>query len=194
MNGIRLRACALAGVTLVTLACKDIPLLPQWDATWYLPVASQSTQLGAVLPPLVPAGISVQDSSLQIQVLDGVVGTTIRDSLLDASIIIDLVKPPPVSVAETLFLAASPAALGAPGAGRVDLPFGMAAAQTARTDTLTVPANGITMLHAIADAEGTLYVMRRGQVAWAGPGTLTLNATDSIGVRIALLARIAVSR
>ena len=105
-----------------------------------------------------------------------------------------MAKTPPVAIAETLFLAASQAALGAPGPGRVELPFAMAAAETARTDTLPVPQAGLTMLQAVAASDGTLYVMRRGTLSYNGAGNLTLTPTDSIGVRLALLARVMVSR
>lgn len=195
MNNFRLRAVAVALVTTVTLGCEDIPLLPTWDADWNVPLTSRGIQLSTAFGGSVPAGTSADISStVQPQSLDGAIGGLLDQEIRSAEVIVTLTKTLAISADDTIFVAASAADLTNAAATRVVVPMALAAADQSVTDTVPVPAAAVTMLRTTAAAGGTLYVQLRGRATWAGPGSLTVTPTDSIGMRLALLARIAVSR
>jgi hypothetical protein len=198
MNNFRLRAAAVVAVTTVTLGCKDIPLLPTWDADWYVPLTSRGVSLSGPFGGFggtVPAGTSVPFSSaVQQQSLDGAVGGVIDQEVRGAEVIVTLTKTLAISTDDTIFVAASAADLTNAAATRVVVPTSLAAADQRVTDTVAIGQAELTMLRNVASAGGDIYVQLRGQATWAGPGTLTVTSTDSIGMRLALLTRIAVSR
>ncbi len=195
MNTIRLRTVAAVLVTLVTLGCEDVPLLPKWDADWNVPLTSRGIPLSNPFGASVPAGTSANvTSGVQSQALDGAVGGILDQEIRSADVIVTLSKTLAISTDDTLFVAASPADLTNAAAVRIVVPMAMTAGDVSVTDTVPVSAAGLNLLTTTAANEGTIYVELRGRATWAGPGSLTVTSADSIGMRLALLARIAVSR
>jgi len=195
MNNFRVRAVAVALATTVTLGCEDVPLLPTWDADWYVPVASQGIDLLGPFAASVPAGTSANVSfAAQQQSLDGAIGGILEQEVRSAQVILTVTKTLAVSADDTLFIAGSAADLTNAAAVRILVPVALTAADVSVTDTVPVDPAGLALLQTTAQNGGSIFVQLRGQATWAGPGSLTVTANDSIGVRLALLARIAVSR
>jgi hypothetical protein len=196
MNRSRIAAAGLSVlVTSVTLACKDIPLLPHWDADWNVPLPSQAIALFGPFPGLVPPGTSANISfPPQSQTFGGSVGSLLEQNLSNAALVVVLSKALAVSGADTVFVAADAASLTNAAATRIVVPVAFTAADLTVTDTVPVTAAGITMLQNLAQSNGSLWVQLRGRVSYAGPGNLTVTTSDSIHVRLSLLATIAVSR
>ena len=183
-------ACAAATVTCVTLACKDMPFLPKWDADWYVPLTSQGVVLLGPFAATVPPGTSANVSFTPLQQsLDGTIGSVLREELSNASIIVQLTKTVPISGADTLFLASGPAAVPSD-----TIPVSFAASDVSKTDTVALSGSGLAMIRNQAQSSGSIYVLLSGRVSYAGPGNLNITSSDSIGVKLALLATIAVSR
>lgn len=189
-----LRPALVAGALAAVGAagCNDVPLVPKWDADWYVPMASQTIQLPN---GTIPGGVSVSDSfPTQAQDMGDAAGQVLSRDLRSASVIFTLDKNVDVSVADTLFIAASAADLGNPNATRIVLPVTMNASATTTSDTVAVIQSGLTMLANVAEAAGTLFIQMRGTVSNPGPGSVTIdNSNNTIDVRLALLARIGVS-
>jgi hypothetical protein len=189
---------ALAFVTAVTSACQDVPLLPKWNADWNVPLPSQSISLAAAFSPLttIPANTPANVAfGAQAIALDGAIGQLLRQPLSNASLIIVLSKSIPLDGADTVFVAQSPAELTAPTASTIVIPLSLVAANakdSVQSPALT-PAN-LTMLQNVAIAGTTLQVQMRGRVVYPGPGNRTITSTDSIGVKLQMLATVAVSR
>jgi len=99
-----------------------------------------------------------------------------------------------VSGADTLFVAPDSVSLTVNTASVIVVPIAFTANDLTVTDTATVLPSGLAMLKNVADVQGTLWIQLRGQVAYNGTGNLTVTAADSIGVKLAMLATIAVSR
>ncbi len=192
----RLRAAlAAAFVTGVTMGCVDVPLLPTWDADWYVPLSSQRIGLLGPFPAAVPPGTSAQVSfPPQQQSLDDAAGSILDQEMRSANVVLTLSSSIPLDGADTLFIAATSADLTNGSAQRVVVPITLVASVPTFTDTVAVTADGLTMLKNAAAAGGDIFIQLRGSVTYPGPGIRTITASDSIGVRFALLARIAVSR
>lgn len=188
-------ACAAALVTCVTLGCEDVPLLPKWDADFNVPLPSQRIGLLGPFPAVVPPGTSGNVSfPPQQEPLDDAVGDLLVDKLKAADVILTLSTTVPLDGADTVFVAANNADLTNAAAQRIVVPVTLVAAVPTLTDTVPVNAGGLAMLQTVAQNSGTLFIQLRGRVTYPGPGNRTITANDSIGVRLALLARIAVSR
>jgi hypothetical protein len=199
MRTHRLAAGLLAAAAVsVSVACQDVPLLPKWDADWYIPLPSEAIALGGaggVFPGTVPPGTSANISfPPQTQQLDESVGSLLRQELSNGRIIVTLTKTLAVSGSDTLFIAPDQASLTVNTASVIVVPVAFTATDLSVTDTATVLPSGLTMLKNVADAQGTLWIQLRGQVSYNGSGNLTVTAADSIGVKLAMLATIAVSR
>lgn len=180
---------------LAATAC-DVPFAPRWDADWNVPLPSQKiTLLGQFPAPIVPAGTSANVSfPAQPQKLDASIGTILQQELRSASLTLTLTKSVAISGNDTLFVASSRANLNSPlPASTIVLPMSFSAADTRVDSTIAVSAAGLAMLQLVAAAEDSLFVQLRGRATNPGPGTITLTATDSIGIRLALIARIGVS-
>lgn len=188
-------ACVAALVAAVALACEDIPLLPTWDAEFNVPLPSQRIGLLGPFPAAVPPGASANVSfAPQQEQLDNAVGSLLGDQLNAARVVVTLSTTVPLDGADTVFVASTAADLTNPAAPRVVVPVTLVASVPTTLDTITVTASGLQMLQNAAQSDGTLFIQLRGRVTYPGPGIRVLTASDSIGVRLALLARIAVSR
>jgi len=179
-----------ATVTCVTLACKDVPLLPKWDADWYLPLTSQGVALLGPFAGSVPPGTSASVSFLPLpQSLDGAIGSLLQQPLSNGRVIVTLSKGLPVSGADTVFLS------GTSGGVPVDtFAVAFAAGDASVTDTIPIGSAGLSLLSSQASSNGSIYIQLRGRISYNGAGNLTVTSADSIGVKLALLATIAVSR
>jgi hypothetical protein len=182
-------ACAL---TIALAACEDIPLLPRWDADWYVPLPSQA--ISVPFSGSIPAGVGAPASFTEQQEMEGSIGDILRETLRGATVIITLTKSVALQVDDTLVVSNNAADTLNPAAAPIFMSLAMATTDTETDDTLVVSQAGIDMLRATAEAQGTLFVHVRGQLSNPGPGSVTVNPSDSIGVRIALIARIAMSR
>lgn len=182
-------ACVAATVTCVTLACKDVPLLPKWDADWYLPLTSQGVALLGPFPGSVPPGTPANVSWTLEQSLDGAIGSLLEQTLSNGRVIVTLTKTLPVSGADTVFLSSTS------GGIPVDtFALAFAAGDASVTDTIPINSAGLTLLNSQASSQGSIFIQLRGRISYNGTGNLTVTSADSIGVKLALLATIAVSR
>jgi len=182
-------------VTCVTIACKDIPGLPHWDADWNVPLPSQDISLFASFPGAVPPGTSANVGfAPQTQTLDGSVGAILDQDLSNAALVVMLSKTVAVSGTDTVFVAPDSLSLTSGPATRIVVPFSFLASDLSVTDTVPVSSAGIAMLKSVAQANGSLWIQLRGRVSNPGPGTLTVTPADSLHVRLSLLATIAVSQ
>ena len=180
-------AWAAACVMCVTTACKDIPLLPQWDTSWNVPLPSQAIGLPAVP---IPNGFSIQDSfPTQQQALDRSVGSLLENAADTGSVILALTKRKgfALSGADTLFLSQTTAGLSTPGTGRIVIPIAFVATDSTVTDTVST---SLTIIRTAAAANGSIFVRFQGRVSNNSGAAITPGVTDSIHVRLALLALI----
>jgi hypothetical protein len=194
----RLAATSLAAcATIVHIGCKDIPLLPKWNADEKLPLASQKI---TVSPPF-PAGVNVPNGTsqsvsfpAQSQAIDGLVGQILQPGLLAATIVSVITKSVTVSGADTLFIAATQPDLTNAAAQRIVVPLVIVAANAKDSSQTVVTAGGLTMLQNVANASGSLWIQMRGQATCVNAAGCTFTAGDSVGVRLTLLATVPISR
>lgn len=191
-----LRPALVAGAlaAFVGAGCQDVPFAPKWDADWYVPLPSQKITLTTFFPAFVPAGTSADVSfPPQPQKLDASIGSILQQDLRAALLVMTLTKSVPISADDTLFVASSRANLSNGAPSTIVFPITLATTDTEVQDTLAVNQAGLTMLQTTAAAEDSLFVQLRGRATYSGPGTLTITPSDSIGIRLALIARIGVS-
>jgi hypothetical protein len=190
-----LAACA----TIVLVGCKDIPLLPRWNADEKLPLASQKI---TVSPPF-PSGVTVPNNTsqnvsfpAQSQTIDGLVGQILRPGLVAGSIVSVVTKSATVTIngSDTLFIAATQADLTNALAQRIVVPLTIVATNTKDSAQALITAGGLTMLQNVANASGSLWIQMRGQATCANASGCTFTAGDSVGVRLTLLATVPISR
>ncbi|MDP3772844.1 MAG: hypothetical protein Q8Q85_01100 [Gemmatimonadales bacterium] len=175
-------------------ACNDVPFAPRWDADWYVPLASRKIELLGPFPPVVPAGTSANVSfPAQPQKLDASIGAILQRDLDSALLVMTLAKSVAISALDTLFVASSLANLTNGAASTIVFPMTLLTSDTRVEDTLVVNAAGLGMIQTVAAAQDPLFIQVRGRATYPGPGTLIITATDSIGIRLALIARIGVS-
>jgi hypothetical protein len=195
-----LAATGLAACTFIVLAgCKDIPLLPKWNADEKIPLASQKI---TVSPPF-PSGVTVPNGTsqnvsfpAQSQAVDGLVGQILQPGLLAGSIVSVVTKSATVTINgnDTLFIAQTQADLTNPAATRIVVPLTINAANTKDSTQAAITAGGLTMLQNVATASGSLWIQMRGQATCVNAAGCTFTAGDSVGVRLTLLATIPISR
>lgn len=200
MKPTRLAATSLAAIaTFITLGCK-VPLLPKWSADEKIPLASQKITL---VPPFtagvpVPGGTSQPVSfSPQSQTIDGLIGQLLKSGLDAASIVSVVTKSVAVSAADTLFIAADSVSLSNAAAQRIVVPLTIVAANakdSALTQLTGTNAAGLTMLQNVAIAGGSLWVQMRGRATCPNPGPCTFTTSDSVGIKLTLLATVPISR
>lgn len=198
MNTIRLRAIAATGVTLVTLGCGDIPILPQWDADLYAPIGSANhSGVSGTIPAntTVPVGGEVRRLEMDGtagQVLDQVLSDWLNEAADRIRIEVRVAKSANLAVglADTLFLAADSASLATT---TVKDGIVMPAGATVFVDTLDAIPGLIPLVQQLVDAEGTLWMEARGSAA-SGANPVTVQPGDSIHVQIGLLIRVPVTR
>lgn len=175
-------------------ACNDVPFAPRWDADWYVPLSSRKIELLGPFPAVVPAGTSANVSfPAQPQKLDASIGAILKQDLRAASLVMTLAKSVAISALDTLFVASSRANLTNGAASTIVFPITFLTSDTRVEDTLVVNAAGLGMIQTVAAAQDSLFIQVRGRATYPGPGTLIITATDSIGIRLALIARIGVS-
>jgi hypothetical protein len=183
------RHLAAGFVILLTGACKDVPLLPQWDANWNVPLPSQSL----VVPPgVIPATASAPVSfPTQQEPLDKSVGSLLQNAADTGSVQLTLVKKPSLAVSGNMTLQID--STGAFGPATISIPVTF----TAASDSTTAVTGGasLAMIRATANNNGSLFVKLSGTVTNPGPGTVTVtSANDTITVKLAVIATIHVAR
>lgn len=178
----------------VAAGCGEVPVLPQWDADWYVPLPGQSVNFGSVYTGPVPPNTSLNYStSPDSEGMNGAIGDILKKDLKGGSIILTLTKHTQVAIADTLFVGESEAALTAGNPRTILFAARMQAADTMAVDTTVITATNLQMLSAVANSNGKLYLKVSGTFATGASGA-TLSSTDSLGIRTALVARIAMSR
>jgi hypothetical protein len=177
-------AFAAVAVICVTTAC-DVPVLPQWDTNWYVPLPSTAM---ALPPGPIPNGASANVSfPTQQQSLDESIGSLLKNAADTGSVILTLSKTLNLSGVDTLFISASSAGLDVPGAGRILIPVSFTAADRTVVDTVST---SLALVQNTADANGDLFIRLRGSVSNNTGGTITVTTADSIKVKLALLTLI----
>lgn len=185
--------------TAVFAACEDVPLLPRWDADWLLPLPSQSisfqSEWGAPAAP--PNASFAVDFPPQSQQTDEALGSVVGETLRELRIVLALRKPAATQIGtiDTLFVGSAPDAttLSVATPGTIVVPLALAIGDTLSMDTIVVTAQNLAMVQQVAGVEGFLYVQLRGR-ATAGPSGHTFSSSDNLGVRVQLIARVAMSR
>ncbi|HEY2805794.1 MAG TPA: hypothetical protein VGI92_08050 [Gemmatimonadales bacterium] len=174
---------------MVTSACKDIPLLPQWDADWNVPLPSQSL---VVPPSVIPSGFSVPVSfPTQRDSLNQSVGSLLQNAADTGSVQMTLIKQPSLALSGNMSLQID--TTNAFGASTITIPVTFAAA----SDTTVATAGGanLAMVRAAANDNGALFVKLSGTVSNPGPGNVTVTAANgTITVKLAVISLIHVSR
>jgi len=192
--------CLAAGAILVLLGCKDIPLLPKWNADEKVPLASQKI---TVSPPF-PSGVTVPNGTsqnvsfpAQSQTVDGLVSQILQPGLVAGTIVSVITKSATVTINgnDTLFIAATQADLTNALAQRIVVPLTITAANTKDSTQAAITAGGLTMLQNVANAgNGSLWIQMRGQATCVNAAGCTFTNGDSVGVRLTLLATVPISR
>jgi len=193
MNNIRVRAIAAASVTAVTLACGDIPILPQWSADLYAPIGG-TTLSGAsgTIPANTSVPVTGQVRSLGMEGTAGdILNQVVNDVAPSIRMEVRLTKTAnlAMSFADTLVFAADQASLATSSVRGGIL---MGAAETALVDTLDNIPGLITLLQQVSSANGTLWMQAQGQVT-TGASPVTVQPTDSIHVTVGLLVKVPVA-
>ena len=197
---MRLAATALAA-SFVLAACKDIPLLPKWDADEAVPLASQKITIS---PPFA-SGVGILNGTsqsvafpAQSQNIDGLVGQILRPGLAADTIFTVVTKSASVTINgnDTLFIAQAQADLTNAAATRIVVPLTIVASHAADSLQTGITPAGLTMLQNVAAASGQLWVQMRGQATCQNPSgpTCTFAAGDSVNVRLNMHAVVHVSR
>lgn len=195
---MKLRWSAALGAplcALVVAACGDVPVLPQWDADWYVPMPSQSVDFGTAFGgSSVPANFGFPFSYTDSLDMNGAIGDLLQKDLRSASVIMGLSKHTQVSTTDTLFVGESDAALTAGNTRTILFVLNMTVSDTGVTDTTVITANNIQMLTDVANSpSGKLHIKVVGRAS-TGSSPVTLTSADSLAIRTALVARIAMSR
>jgi hypothetical protein len=177
------------GVICVTTACSDLPLLPQWDANWNVPLPTQALTLP---PAIIPAGLTAPiPPTTQQEPLDKSIGDLLSNAADTGSVLLTLIKKPSLAVNGTV--TAEIDSTAAFGASKITIPVTF----TAASDTTHAPASAVNvgMIRATADAGRTLYIRLSGSASNPGPGSVTVtSANDTIYVKLNVLSTIHVSR
>ena len=197
MRSIKL-AATLVAATFVLVACKDIPLLPKWNAAESVPLVTQRIALtGAGRFPAgasVPGGASVPVSfPADSQKMDGLIGQILQDSLLNGSLAIVITKSVVVSGVDTVFADSAQSRLN--GTARIMIPVTISAPAGSRDSTLNpIGSAALLMLQNVAKNSGHLYLQIRGQATCPAPGPCTFQSSDSVTIKLQLLATVPISR
>lgn len=191
---------ALAGalVTCITIAaCGDIPLLPQWDTDFYVPLGASNVNNGNLPPGTVipPSSSASVPGPIRDVPMDGTIADLLDQVLDDAAPVLRLQVTITKSanlalaVSDTIYLAADTAGLATT---QIKNGLTMPAGTTSQTDTLTLGANAIALLKQLTGSNGTLRVQARGRVS-SGGSSVTVQNSDSLHVKIGLLVRVPVA-
>lgn len=193
MAALATLACAAA-----TAACKDIPVLPKWDADWVLPLPSQTISFPSAfgsfaVPPSTSFAINFP---AQQQEMSGAFGQVFSDSglLRSARVILELRKTTALALIDTLFVGESSGALVNGNARTLQIRLNMTAADTMVVDTVDVTATNFQMLNDVTSNQGDLWLKLGGRAS--NPSTtqtVTLTAADQLHIRVRLFATIGVS-
>ena len=196
MNTLGIRTAAAVFVTAVTFGCNDVPILPQWDADFYVPVSAGKLSLpgaGTVIPantqspplngPIRSAPMDGTTGDLLNQVLDSL-ATNVRIELR-----VKKSANLTASLADTIYLSSDSAGLASTN---VTNGFAMSVGDTAVVDTLQMGAAQVNLIRTLVQAKGTLWMQARGR-ATTGGAPVTIQATDSIHVRVGLLIAVPVA-
>lgn len=194
----RLALGASLGVA-VFAGCEDVPGLPRWDADWLLPLPSQTisfqSEWGA--PTVPPNATFPVDFPPQNQSTTEALGAVVGETLRELRVILELSKPigTAIGTIDTLFVGDAPdaATLSINDPRTIVLPLTLAVGDSVTVDTIVVTTANRLMIQSVADQEGDLWVQLRGR-AQAGPAGHTFSASDNLGVRVQLVARVAMSR
>lgn len=192
----RFRPAPLVGALLGLIAagCHDIPLVPKWDADWYVPLPSKSIRVGdffpgAVVLPNQSANVSFPSQCLA---LDASIGQILSQDLRAGILSLSYVSSLALTGSDTLFIASDSSASSlATGSAKLiaSLPFALAQTTTARTVSDTLNS---TQLANIKTATNICAQMR-GSLKNGGSAPVVLTGTDSVGVKLSLTATIGVS-
>ena len=205
------RTLALVGaVTAATFAaCKEPPFAPRWDADMYMPLSTQPIHLNqfftlGVIPPAASGSVSFP---AQQQSISGVLGTVLKNMVTDPVrctspvvpsrtchlLKLTIVKTTPIAAPDTLFVANAQASLNAGAAGTIVFPISLLTTDATKSDSLYLTLASADMLQIAGQNKTPLWVQLRGQVSNPGASPITITSADSLGITLAVTARVAVS-
>lgn len=189
-----LRRFTLALSTCALAACGDIPILPQWDADWYVPLPSQNISLRPASGLPVLNGTTYPISFNVTQPVDDAMGQILSQELGAASLIVSLRKTINLYTNDTLIIANSAAGLTTANDSAIVMTVGLATADTLSVDTIVVGPKPLRMLRNLGTDGGTLHIKLSGIAGNNSGSSITVAPTDLLGARIAVVVRIPVSR
>lgn len=199
MKPTRLAATAVAAVGFAVLAaCKDIPLLPKWDANEAVPIASQKITISPPFPSgvTVPNGTSQPVSfAAQSQPISGLVEQILTPGLAADTIFSVITKSASVTIngADTLFIAQTQAGLGN-AATSVVVPITIVATSTRDSAATGLTPAQLAILQGAATSTDTLWIQMRGRATCANAAGCTFAAGDSVGIKLTMHAVVHISR
>ena len=183
-------AWAAVCVTCITTACNDIPVLPQWDADWNVPLPTQALTLPAGTIPGGVSNVPIPPTTQQ-QPLDKSIGQLLQNAADNGSVDLTLIKKPSLALSGSL--TADIDSTASFGASKITIPVTF----TAASDTTHAPTTtaSLAMIRATADAGRTLYIRLSGTVSNPGGSPVVVtSANDTIYVKLNVLSTIHVSR
>lgn len=187
-------ALGALGCALVAAACGEVPILPQWDADWYVPLPGSAVNFSTFYTGPVPPNTSFAFTQpADTQNMSGAIGDLLKKDLKGGSVILTLRKQTQVFTTDTLFVGESTAALTAGNPRTILFALNMATTDTVAVDTTVITATNLQMLTDVASTNGSLYIKLSGRFGTGASG-VTITSADSLAIRTALVARIAMSR
>ncbi len=182
-------ACAV-GVA----ACGEVPVLPQWDADWYLPLPSQTVNFNSFYSGPLPANTGFNWSPAPTtQSLSGAIGSLLKKDLRTGQVILTLRKKTQVNLLDSLFVGSCSTCLTAGNTGTILFVLSMQAADTIFVDTTVITPANVAMLSSVANANGPLWIKISGRAS-TGATPITITSADTMSVKPAMVARVAMSR
>ena len=199
----------LSAIAAIVFAACDLPFAPRWDADMYMPLSTQPIRLNTfftlgVIPPATSGNVSFP---AQQQSISGVLGNVLKNMVTDPVrctspvvpsrtchlLKLTIVKTKPIAATDTLFVANAQASLNAGAAGTIVFPISLLTTDVTKSDSLYLTLASADMLQAAGQSKTPLWVQLRGQVSNPGASPITITSADSLGITLAVTARVAVS-
>lgn len=196
------RSLALVGaVSAAALAaCGDIPFAPKWDADMYMPLSTKAIYFSQFFAVgfILPNQSGNVNFSPQTQALNSTIGTILEKVVTVPSrarsvLTVTIGKTLAISAQDTLFISPDSLGLFTTRPGGIVFPIALAVADVSKTDSIAVSQASIAMLQNAASNKTPLWIQLRGLVSNPSASVITITSADSIGIKLAMTVRVAMS-
>ena len=195
------RALALVGaVTATAIGCEGLPLVPKWDADMYMPLSTKAIYFRQFFPVgfILPNQSGSVNFNPLTQDLNSTIGNILKKVVTDPTrarsvLTLTIGKTLGIAAQDTLFIAPDSLGLYTTRPGGIVFPVALAAADASKTDSISVSQASIAMLQSSANSKAPLWIQLRGQVRNPSASVITITSADSIGIRLTMTVRIAIS-